>query len=57
MKINQAIQQANRRILSNLLSKIESEPMVFHNVTFTDITIFNEPIKTIMPCTTTKKQN
>ncbi len=63
MKINQAIQQANRRILSNLLSKIESEPFEFFDVVFSDIENetfikqFNEPIKTVMPCTTTKKQN
>ena len=57
MKTNEAIQQANRRILSNLLAKIESEPVTFFNVTFTDLSIFNEPIKTIMPCTTKKNQN
>jgi hypothetical protein len=55
MKTNEAIQQANRRILSNLLAKIESEPITFYNVTFTDLSIFNNPIKTVMPWT--KNQN
>jgi predicted ATP-dependent Lon-type protease len=51
MKTNQVIQQANRRILSNLLAKIESEPFEFFDVVFSDIENetfikqFNEPIK------------
>jgi len=49
--------ELNRQLLKNLLAKIESEPFTFFNVTFTDLTIFNEPIKTIMPCTTKKNQN
>lgn len=63
MKTNEVIKQANRRILSNLLAKIESEPFEFFDVVFSDIenetfiNQFNEPIKTVMLCTTTKKQN
>lgn len=63
MKTNEVIQQANRRILSNLLDKIESEPFEFFDVVFSDIENetfikqFNEPIKNILPCTTTKNQN
>ena len=49
--------ELNRQLLKNLLDKIESEPVTFFNVTFTDVTIFNNPIKTVMPCTTTKNQN
>ena len=56
MKTNEVIQQANRRILSNLLDKIESEPFEFFDVVFSDIENetfikqFNEPIKYYKKC-------
>jgi predicted ATP-dependent Lon-type protease len=55
--------ESNRKLLKNLLAKIESEPFEFFDVVFSDIENetfieqFNNPIKTIMPCTTTKNQN
>lgn len=56
MKTNEVIQQANRRILSNLLAKIESEPFEFFDVVFSDIenetfiNQFNETIKYYKKC-------
>jgi hypothetical protein len=47
--------ELNRKLLKNLLAKIESEPITFYNVSFTDLSIFNNPIKNIMPCK--KNQN
>lgn len=43
---NQTVNNANRRILSSLLAKIEAEPIKIIGLTFFEqINVFNQPIK------------
>ncbi len=45
-EFNQTVNNANRRILSSLLVKIEAEPMKIIGLSFKEqINVFNQPIK------------